>query len=93
MEIWNGYRAGVDGAIELFEADEAYAIAQLDAEIIAKIVNKDTLYYRLGQQAEFDARVAGMNQQADAQHRQGNTAPAKIVQLDRLLDEMRLHKN
>ena len=92
MEIWNGYRAGLEGAIEQYEADESFAIEQLDAEIIAKIVNKDTLYYRLGHQTEFDLRVAAWNQQADAQHRQGNTAPAKIVQLDRLLDEMRLHK-
>ena len=57
MEIWNGYRAGLEGAIEQYEADESFAIEQLDAEIIAKIVNKDTLYYRLGHQAEFDAAV------------------------------------
>ncbi len=40
---------------------KSFAIAQLDAEIIAKIVNKDTLYYRLGQQPEFDVRVAAWN--------------------------------
>lgn len=34
MEIWNGYRAGIDGAIEEYEADEAYAIDLLDEEII-----------------------------------------------------------
>ena len=43
MEIWNGYRAGLEGAIEQYEADESFAIEQLDAEIIEKIVNKDTL--------------------------------------------------
>ena len=26
LEIWNGYRAGIDGAIEDYDADEAYAI-------------------------------------------------------------------
>ena len=30
MEIWNGYRAGIDGAIENYEADEAFAIESLD---------------------------------------------------------------
>ena len=34
MEIWNGYRAGIDGAIEIYDADEAYAIDLLDEEII-----------------------------------------------------------
>jgi len=28
MEIWNGYRAGIDGAIEIYDADEAYAISK-----------------------------------------------------------------
>ena len=38
MEIWHGYRAGVDGAVDDYEADEAYAIDLLDEEIIAKII-------------------------------------------------------
>ncbi len=37
MEIWNGYRAGVDGAVDDYEADEAYAIDLLDEEILRKI--------------------------------------------------------
>ncbi len=58
MEIWNGYRAGVDGAVEDYEADEAYAIDLLDEEIIEKLLSKEKLFYRIGQQPEFDARVA-----------------------------------
>ena len=42
MEIWNGYRAGIDGAIEDYDADEAYAIDLLDEEIIEKLLNKRT---------------------------------------------------
>ena len=48
MEIWNGYRAGIDGAIEIYDADEAYAIDLLDEEIIDKLLNKQRLYYRIG---------------------------------------------
>lgn len=58
MEIWNGYRAGIDGAIEEYEADEAYAIDLLDEEIIEKLLNKERLYYRIGHNAAFDARVS-----------------------------------
>jgi Xaa-Pro aminopeptidase len=58
LEIWNGYRAGIDGAIEDYDADEAYAIDLLDEEIIEKLLDKDRLYYRIGHQAEFDARVS-----------------------------------
>ena len=93
MEIWNGYRAGIDGAIEIYDADEAYAIDLLDEEIIDKLLNKQRLYYRIGQNAEFDARVSQWIQKADAQQRRGAAAPAEVVQLDRIVDEMRLKKS
>ncbi|MCH7337434.1 Xaa-Pro aminopeptidase [Acinetobacter sp. NIPH 2699] len=93
MEIWNGYRAGVDGAIEIYDADEAYAIDLLDEEIIEKLLNKQRLYYRMGQNAEFDAKVSQWIQKVDAQQRRGGTAPAEMIQLDRIVDEMRLKKS
>ena len=92
MEIWNGYRAGIDGAIEIYDADEAYAIDLLDEEIIDKLLNKKRFYYRIGQNAEFDARVSQWIQKADAQQR-GGAAPAEMIQLDRIIDEMRLKKS
>ncbi|WP_286713361.1 Xaa-Pro aminopeptidase [Acinetobacter sp. UBA2581] len=93
MEIWNGYRAGVDGAVDDYEADEAYAIDLLDEEILTKLQNKDKLFYRIGHNAEFDARVAKWIATASGESRRGNSAPAQIMQLDRIVDEMRLHKD
>lgn len=92
MEIWNGYRAGIDGAIQDYDADEAYAIDLLDEEIQEKLQNKDQLFYRMGQQAEFDARVAKWIATASGESRRGTSAPAQVIQLDRIIDEMRLHK-
>ena len=93
MEIWNGYRAGIDGVIDDYDADEAYAIDLLDEEIIEKLLNKQKLYYRIGLRADFDARVSAWIKEADEQQRRGNGAPAEIIQLDRIVDEMRLHKS
>lgn len=93
MEIWNGYRAGVNGAVDDYEADEAYAIDLLDEEILTKLQNKDKLFYRIGQNAEFDARVAKWIVTASGESRRGTSAPAQIMQLDRIVDEMRLHKD
>lgn len=93
MEIWNGYRAGVDGAVDDYEADEAYAIDLLDEEILTKLQNKDKLFYRIGHNAEFDARVAKWVATASGESRRGTSAPAQIMQLDRIVDEMRLHKD
>lgn len=92
MEIWNGYRAGIDGAIEEFDADEAYAIDLLDEEILPKLQNKEKLFYRIGHDAAFDARVANWVKEANGESRRGTSAPAQLVQLDRIIDEMRLIK-
>ena len=92
MEIWNGYRAGIDGAVDDYEADEAYAIDLLDEEIIAKILNKEKLFYRIGQRADFDAKVSTWITKANESGR-GFGVPAQLIQLDQILDEMRLHKS
>lgn len=94
MEIWHGYRAGVDGAVDDYEADEAYAIDLLDEEIIEKLLNKEKLFYRIGHRAEFDARVAKWVVEANGESRRGAaSAPNQLLQLDRIVDEMRLHKD
>lgn len=90
MEIWNGYRAGVDGAVDDYEADEAYAIDLLDEEIGAKLLNKEKLFYRIGHRSEFDTRVAKWLVATEGSSR---SAPAQLIQLDRIVDEMRLHKS
>ena len=93
MEIWNGYRAGVDGAVDDYDADDAYAIDLLDDEILEKLQNKDKLFYRIGQQADFDARVAKWISTASGESRKGASVPAQVIQLDRIIDELRLHKS
>ena len=79
--------------MEDYDADEAYAIDLLDEEIIEKLLNKQKLFYRMGQQADFDARVAKWIAEANGESRKGTSAPAQVIQLDRILDEMRLHKS
>ena len=92
MEIWNGYRAGIDGAIDDYDADEAYAIDLLDEEIVEKLVNKNVVYYRIGQRTEFDTQMSEWIQKVVTQTR-GAGVPTQFQKLDQILDEMRLHKS
>ncbi|EZQ01329.1 Xaa-Pro aminopeptidase [Acinetobacter sp. Ver3] len=92
MEIWTGYRAGIDGAVDDYDADEAYAIDLLDEEIIAKLQGKERLFYRISQQASFDAKITKWIAEASGESRRGTAAPTQLIQLDTILDEMRLHK-
>src|SRR3989442_11262997 len=48
MEIWNGHRAGVEGAVASYGADAAYPIDQLDAKLREYAIDRAALVYRLG---------------------------------------------
>ena len=92
-EIWDGYRAGVEGAIELFGADDSYPISKLDEIIPVLMEGKKRLYVNLGAQPEFDARVMNWVNSLRAKTRQGAKAPAEFVMLNHLLHELRLYKS
>src|SRR5690349_13182914 len=74
MEIWNGRRAGVEGAIATFGADAAYPIDQLDAKLREYALDRPVLYYRLGQPA-FDARMTRLVAELPGARARGFTAP------------------
>lgn len=93
MEIWNGLRAGIDGAVSDYSADRAFTIDQLDEQIIQFLSGKKRLYVRLGHSDVFDLRVIGWLKKIAANQRQGGQPPVEIIQLDSVLDEMRLFKD
>jgi Xaa-Pro aminopeptidase len=92
-EIWDGFRFGPAAAVTEFGFDEAYSFAQLD-EILPKLLaNQAKLFYSLGADAAWDARVTGWLNQLKAQVRTGVSAPDDIADVRKLLDEMRLFKS
>jgi Xaa-Pro aminopeptidase len=92
-EIWDGFRYGPEGAKEAFGVDEAYSISRLDELAPQLLANQPRLHYSLGADASWDARVTGWLNQVRAQARSGVSAPAEIVDVRLLLDEMRLFKS
>ncbi|MCH4246553.1 MAG: Xaa-Pro aminopeptidase [Acinetobacter populi] len=93
MEIWTGYRAGIEGVLAEYDADQAFSIEDLDDEIVPFLLNKEKLFIRFGQTKKFDVRVGEWCNQANKKQRQGGGAPQQIIQLDAILDEMRLIKS
>ena len=53
-ETWTGYRCGVDAAKEIYDADEAYAIEELDEKLPQYLMNADRIYYHLGRDRHFN---------------------------------------
>src|SRR5262245_3595933 len=58
LEIWNGRRAGIEGAVARFGADAAYPIDELDDRLMGIIASVDELHYGLGVDEEMDLKVA-----------------------------------
>src|SRR5437016_5118225 len=58
-EVWDGRRAGVEGAMRDFGADQAFTIGELDAEVPRLLENAESAYFPLGLGAHWDERLTG----------------------------------
>lgn len=92
-EIWDGHRAGVEGAVDSFQADAAYPISQLSKKLREYAVGRSRLFYTLGNQ-RFDKMMIGLLQTVgDQRIRNGRTVPHAIENPAPILHEMRLIKS
>lgn len=93
MEVWNGRRAGQDGAIAEYGADDAFPIGDIDDILPGLLEQVDRVYYTMGTHPEFDHRLIGWVNHLRAQVRRGTHAPAEFVSLEHLLHDLRLVKS
>src|SRR5579863_6949799 len=91
-EVWDGPRAGVDGAKAL-GADVSFVVAELDEKLPNLLQNHRRVYYRLGASRRFDDRLLGAIDKVRARQRLGVTAPTEVVDPGAVLHEMRLRKS
>lgn len=92
-ETWDGPRAGIEGAVRDFGMSQAFPIAELDNRLPDLLRGSPRLFYRLGQQAEEDARVFKAIASLRRRTRQAVVYPTSISEPDALLHEMRLVKS
>ena len=92
-EIWDGPRAGVEGAVGDFGADVAYPIDELAEKLPDYLGNVDRLHYRIAHNREADAVVFDCLNHLRRGGRRGVTAPETIIDSAVHLHEMRLRKS
>ncbi len=92
-EIWDGFRYGPQGARERFGFDEAQPIAALDDAMSALLADRAALWYPVGADAEWDARVMRWLNAVRANVRSGVAAPHQLHDVRTPLDDMRLVKD
>lgn len=92
-EIWDGKRAGVEGAVSEFGADAAHKYEEFAEKIGELMNNTSNLYYRIGVDADLDQIVIGHLRRLRALGRKGFSAPHTIIDTGAVLHEMRLIKS
>lgn len=92
-ELWDGLRAGQDGAIDLYDADDAFPIGDIDDILPGLIEGRERVYYAIGTHQEFDHRLMDWINTIRSKARLGATPPNEFVALDHLLHDMRLYKS
>ena len=92
-EVWTGYRCGVEGAKEIYGADEAYSIAELDEKLPQYLEKADKIYYRLGRDRNFNEKILYHWQRLIATYPKRGTGPTAIEDAGVVLHSMRLVKS
>ncbi len=92
-EIWTGRRAGVEGAVERFGADQAFPSDRLKDELPKLLDGADEVLCVPGEDRHADEVVSGALAHLRAAERRGMRAPTTITDLRVSLHEQRLVKD
>jgi len=93
MELWNGYRAGPEGAVTTFGMDDAFPINDIDDILPGLLEGKQQIYYSMGHNDSFDRRVMAWVNAIRRQVRTGAKPPGDFTDLAFVLHEQRLFKS
>jgi len=92
-EIWDGKRAGVDGAKNEFGAEAAFPIVEFDEKLQEILDGAGSLYYRLGVNPDLDDTIVGEIARMRALNRKPIHPPRTIVDPATIVHEMRVFKS
>ena len=92
-EIWDGRRAGVEGAKKDFGANESFPIVAFDEKLQNLLDGADTLYYRLGVNRDLDDTIVRQISRMRSMNRKPIHPPQTIVDPATIIHEMRVLKS
>lgn len=92
-EIWEGRRAGQEGARKIYHADQAFPIDQFESMLPALLSGREAIHYPLGRDKNFDAILINAINDIRTKVRGGVQPPISFVDITPSLHEMRLFKS
>ena len=93
IETWTGRRSGTRGAVDVYHADDAFPVSDVDEILPGLLESCDRVFYTMGNYPAFDRRIMDWVKRIRAGSRTGSRAPDEFIALDHLLHDMRLYKS
>jgi Xaa-Pro aminopeptidase len=91
-EIWNGHRAGIEGALAVYGADAAYPIEQCVPKLREYALDRAAIYYQLGNTV-YDPQMTRLLTELRAVKTRGRTVPLRLEDPSPMLHELRMRRS
>ncbi|OGL45769.1 MAG: hypothetical protein A2161_14960 [Candidatus Schekmanbacteria bacterium RBG_13_48_7] len=92
-ETWHGRRYGPAQTMKKFGADIAFPLNKLDEELPKYFEGHHKLYYRFGDNEEFNRKLIRWIISLRVKYRSGKNVPLDVFDPSRIIHEMRLYKS
>jgi len=89
----SGERIGLENACLIYGADDAFPFSDIDEILMGLLESRQQLYYSLGKYPDFDIQVLDWLHQLKKQMPKGSNPPIELVQVDRLIGDLRVIKD
>lgn len=93
QEIWNGRRAGQEGACNVYGADQAYETDEFFEQLPSLLQNRRRVYYPVGRDMNVDEILMDSINQLRSKVRAGIIVPEEFHNIEPFIFEMRLRKS
>ena len=93
IERWDGRRAGLEGAMDLYGADESFPIKQFDQKLPELLHSREKVYTMMGRYPDFDSELLNSIHAIRSKKRIRTQVPGEFVDLRHILHEMRVIKS
>lgn len=93
QEIWNGFRAGQQGARKTYGANEAFPISEFESKLPELLEGRTEIHYPISLDKKFDAAILKAVNKIRGKIRSGMQSPMAFVDIIDTIHEMRLIKS
>lgn len=93
QETWEGIRAGQPGAREIYGANEAFSIEDIEKKLPELLDGRTEIHYALGLNKTFDRMLIRVINKIRGKIRNGILPPVSFVDITETVHEMRLIKS